>query len=81
MHILCVLATGGVSEASEASGMSEAGETTEASGATRRTGAWGGDSVFIKLASLRQGIRHQLDSQEWPAEIPDLFVPIQHYTV
>ena len=50
-------------------------------GATRRTGAWGGDSVFIKLASLRQGIRHQLDSQEWPAEIPDLFVPIQHYTV
>ena len=22
---------------------------------------------------------HQLDSQEWPAEIPDLFVPIQHY--
>ena len=25
-------------------------------GATRRTGAWGGDSVFIKLVRLRQGI-------------------------
>ena len=24
---------------------------SEASGATRRTGAWGGDSVFIKLAT------------------------------
>jgi hypothetical protein len=70
MHILCVLATGGVSEASEASGMSEAGETTEASGATRRTGAWGGDSVFIKLARLRQGVTPTLDGRKCSVRRP-----------
>ena len=32
-----------------ATGRASAGE---ASGATRRTGAWGGDSVFIKLARI-----------------------------
>ena len=44
----------------EASGMSEAGEASEANGATRWTGAWGGDSVFIKLARLRLAAGHQL---------------------
>ena len=56
-------ATGGASETSGTS------EVSKASGATRRTGAWGGDSVFIISC---------IDSQEWP-EILDRFVPIQHF--
>jgi len=52
-------------------GASGTSEVSEASGATRRTGAWGGDSVFIISC---------IDSQEWP-EILDRFVPIQLYSI